>query len=236
MIFNMVLHKRTLAVCFLVPALGLMMICFWPGPAFKPSIRLPPGVALAEVLHSGKGDSPKGWHTNIYCLEDGRRGTKLSPATLRGSFRHWLHEVRGQTLWRAPNPPAGDFLTPRLGECFQASGEKYLLAKEFVWEVSSPVQQNSEFTFLYFVWGGTNKLRHARDVVGFIEDGILKSGISGIRFKWSLPQQRGVRIQEYLPTNQCAVIRDVKGLVKIVPLDNLKAYLDAGLVTLPNRE
>jgi hypothetical protein len=38
-----------------------------------------------------------------------------------------------------------------------------------------------------------------------------------------------------LPTNQCAVIRDVKGLVKIVPLEYLKAYVDAGLVTLPNR-
>jgi hypothetical protein len=37
-----------------------------------------------------------------------------------------------------------------------------------------------------------------------------------------------------LPTNQCAVIRDVEGLVKIVPLEYLKAYVDPGLLTLPN--
>jgi hypothetical protein len=48
-----------------------------------------------------------------------------------------------------------------------------------------------------------------------------------------LPQQRGVMTTEYLPTNQCAVIRDVKGVVKIVPVEYLKAYADAGLITLP---
>jgi hypothetical protein len=76
-------------------------------------------------------------------------------------------------------------------------------------------------------------LRHAREVVALTEQGILKSGIFGMRMKWSLPQQQGVMTKEYLSTNQCAVIRDVKGLVKIVPIEHLKAYVDAGLVTLP---
>jgi hypothetical protein len=110
------------------------------------------------------------------------------------------------------------------------------LAKEFIWEVSPPSGQGSDWTFLYFIWGGTNQLRHARDVVALTEQGILKSGIFGMRVKWSLPQQGGVTTIEYLPTNQCAVIRDVKGLVKIVPVEYLKAYVDVGLVTLPNRK
>jgi hypothetical protein len=127
-------------------------------------------------------------------------------------------------------------VTPRLGECFQISGEKYLLAKEFVWEVSPPPVQGSDWTFLGFVWGNTNQVRHAREIVALTEEGILKSGIFGMRLKWSLPQQHGVMTIEYLPTNQCAIIRDVTGLVKIVPIDYLKAYADAGLVTLLNRE
>jgi hypothetical protein len=70
-------------------------------------------------------------------------------------------------------------------------------------------------------------------VVALTEEGILKSGIFGTRWKGSQAQQQGPRTREYLPANQCAVIRDVKGLVKIVPLEYLKAYVDAGLVTLP---
>jgi hypothetical protein len=94
--------------------------------------------------------------------------------------------------------------------------------------------QDSEFTFLWFVWGGTNQPRHARDLVALTEEGILKNGIFGMRMKWSRPQQQGVITRDYFPTNQCAVIRDVKGLVKIVPLEYLKTYVDTGLVTLPS--
>jgi hypothetical protein len=125
-------------------------------------------------------------------------------------------------------------MTPRLGECFQVSGERYLLAKEFIWEVSPPQGRDSNWTFLWFVWGGTNQPRHARDLVALTEEGMLKSGIFGMRMKWSRPQQQGVMTREYFPTNQCAIIRDVEGQVKIVPLEYLKAYADAGLVTLPN--
>jgi|WetSurMetagenome_2_1015567.scaffolds.fasta_scaffold434448_2 hypothetical protein len=51
-----------------------------------------------------------------------------------------------------------------------------------------------------------------------------------------LPDGRGVNTTHYLSTNQCAVIPDVKGLVKILPIEYLKAYADAGLVTLPSSE
>jgi hypothetical protein len=219
-----------LGLCVAGLAFGLVLWSLWPGPAFVPSIRLPQGVALAEVLRVGKLEPPRGWHTNIYC-----QGERRAPAGWE-AIRYWAHEAFGRTLCRAPNPPRGDFVSPRLGECFQVSGERYLLAKEFVWEVSPPLEQGSDLTFLYFVWGGTNQPKHAQDVVALTEEGILKSGIFGMRMKWSLPQQHGVRTIEYLSTNQCAVIRDVKGLVKIVPLEYLKAYVDAGLVRLPNRE
>jgi hypothetical protein len=160
------------------------------------------------------------------------------PAGIVEAFRFRIHEVCGRTLCTAPNRPTCDFVTPRLEECFQVTDERYLLAKEFVWEVDLPAAQNedSQWTFLFFIWGGTNQLRHARDRIAVMENGILKDGIFGMRLKWSLPHQSGVTTREYLTTNRCAIIRDVKGLVKIVPLDNLKAYVDAGLVTLPRAE
>jgi hypothetical protein len=143
------------------------------------------------------------------------------------------HEMLGRSLCKAPNPPVVDFVTPRLGECFQTSGEKYLLAKEIYWEVSDPPQQQPgyESTFLSFVWGGTNQPRNVRDRVVLIEDGILKNGIFGMRLVLGGPRDEP---PEYFRTNRCAVIRDRRGLVKIVPLDCLKAYVDAGLVRLPN--
>jgi hypothetical protein len=231
----MAAHKQILAFCVMALALGLALWSSRPGRTFVPSIRLPQGVSLAEVLRAGKTEPPKGWHTNIYChrhLVPLRM--RLDPAVLREEIRYRVHEVFGPTLCRAPNTPTCDFVTPRLGECFQVSGERYLLAKEFIWEVGFPTGQDSRFTFLWFVWGGTNQPRHARDRVALTEEGILKSGIFGMRMKWSRPQQQGVMTREYFPTNQCAIIRDAPGLVKIVPLEYLQAYVDAGLVRLPN--
>ena len=225
--------KRLLPICVIALGLGLVMRSVWPSPAFVSSIRLPKGVSLAQVLAADKGKPPGGWHTNIYCRGDMPRPSGRSPSYFMEAIRYRVHEALGRTLCRVPNPPRCDFVTPRLGECFQISGEKYLLAKEFGWEVSPPPGPESDWTFLCFVWGDTNQLRHAREVVALTEEGILKSGIFGMRMKWSLPQQQGVMTKEYLPTNQCAVIRDLKGLVKIVPIEHLKAYVDAGLVTLP---
>lgn len=230
----MALPKRPLAVGVITVGLGLILWNLWPSTAFVPSVRLSQGVSLAQAMRTDKSQSPMGWHTNIYCHAGVAMSRGWSPSLLVEGIRYRAHEALGWTLCRVPNPPRCDFVTPRLGECFQITGEKYLLAKEFVWEVSQPPGQNSDWTFLCFVWGGTNQVRHAREVAALTEEGILKSGIFAMRMKWSLPQQRGVMTPEYLPTNQCAVIRDVKGLVKIVPVEYLKAYADAGLVTLPS--
>jgi hypothetical protein len=142
----------------------------------------------------------------------------------------------GRSLYRAPNPPVVDCVTPRLGESFDTSGEKYILAKEFGCEVGTTPRRDSEFEYLVFVWGGTNQPRNARDRIALIEDGIRKSGVFRMHTSWSLPHYHGVRTIEYSQTNQCAVIRDAKGLVKIVPINCLSAYVDAGLVRLPNAE
>lgn len=217
---------------------ALLLWNLWPKAAFVPSIRLPQGVSLTEVLRDGKSEAPRGWHTNIYCRAQ-QRQAGFHPLETLQSFRRgiqdFIQEMRGLTLATAPGSPAVDYVTPRLGECFQTSREKYLMARELVWEVGLPAEKGAEYTFLGFVWGGTNQLRHARDRIAVIENGLLTSGIFGMRMTWALPQQRGAMTIQYLPpANRCAVIRDVKGLVKIVPLDYLKAYTDAGLVTLPN--
>jgi len=232
--------RRVSALCVLVLGLVLLIWGFWAARAFVPSIRLPAGVTLAEVLHNGSNESPKGWYTNVYCQE-GRPAVAVGlidqAKLMLESILYGTHEMLGRSLCKAPNLPVVDFVTPRLGECFQTSGEKYLLAKEFnwefYWEVRGPPQQQPgyESTFLSFVWGGTNQPRHARDRVALIEDGILKHGIFGMPL--ALGSQQEVKTSEYFRTNRCAVIRDTKGLVKIVPLDCLKAYVDAGLVRLP---
>jgi hypothetical protein len=224
----MVLRRRDSVLCVMGLGLGLLIWSLWAARAFVPSVRLPEGVSLAEALHNGSSESPKGWHTNVYCQE-GRPAVAVGLVNqamlVVDRILYGTHEMLGRSLCKAPNPPVVDFVTPRLGECFQTSGEKYLLAKEIYWEVSDPPQQQPgyESTFLSFVWGGTNQPRNARDRVVLIEDGILKNGIFGMRLA-----------PEYFRTNRCVVIRDTRRLVKIVPLDYLKAYVDAGLVRLPN--
>jgi hypothetical protein len=230
-------YKRISALCAGILGLALLMVCLWPAADYRLSVRLPHGVSLAEALRDGKREPPKGWHTNLYW----QAGQPIRFQTFHDrtqfavdKLQYQIHEWLGQSLARVPNQPTVDYVTPRLGECFDTSGEKYWLAKEFHWEVDRPSLQGSKFAFLGFNWGGTNQPRHARDRIVLIEEGIVNHGIFGIHLKWSLPEQRGVRTMEHFPTNQCAIIRDTRGVVKIVPLDYLKAYADAGLVTLPN--
>jgi hypothetical protein len=212
---------------------GLVFRTLRPVPSFEPSVQLPDGVSLAEILRSGKNETPKGWQTNKYCL-GGRPAQDLiilapreRASLLFESIRYKVHEMLGRTLARVPTSPRVDYVTPRLGECFGVSGEKYLYAKEFGLEVS-PYKTEDDWKFLGFVWGGTNQLRHARDWTALIENGIRQNGIFGIR-----PNDGQLPIEILGPTNQCAIIRDTKGLVKILPLDCVKGYVDAGLVRLP---
>lgn len=80
--------------------------------------------------------------------------------------------------------------------------------------------------------GGTNEVRHARDGIAAIEEGIVKDGVYVYRLKL---QPRGRVLTEAFLTNQCAVIRDTKGIVTILPVQYLRRYADAGLVRFADK-
>ncbi len=156
--------RRILVISVTVLGVGLAFWSLWPFS--QPSVQLPDGVSLAQVLANGKNQPPMGWHTNRYCLGglppvylDARERTKL----VLERMRYEAHELAGQNLHKVPNPPDVDYVTPRLGECYDTSGEKYLYAKELGCE--------NGFSLLGFVWGGTNQVRHAQDRITLIEDG-----------------------------------------------------------------
>lgn len=230
------MKRRKRATLFCIAALGLAAVLWqlWLAKAPGPLIRLPRGVSLARALRDGKSGQPKGWATNIYCLRASSTLIKdlvhspkdLAMQRLRLEVQARVLELRGRLPLPGPNPPEVDYLTPRLGECSYASGEKYLLAKELFWEVDEPAIKASPDISLCFVWGSTNGLGHARDRTLLIEEGIVSNGIFGARMA-------GGAFTELFLTNQCAIIRDTRKLVKIVPLDCLRAYADAGLVRLP---
>ena len=205
----------------------------WPAKENRPLVRLPAGVSLGVVLRDGKREPPKGWHTNIYSRSD--RPDPTMEVRDRVEFeaqrvRYEVHEILGKSLTSVPNAPTLDYLEPRLGECFHTSGEVYLIAKEFFEEDRGSTNQGPDWTFLGFVYGGTAQPRHARDRIAMIEDGIVGNGVIAFRLKWSSSGQRGAPQVERLRTNQCALVRDTKGMVKLVPLDHLRSYRDAGLV------
>jgi hypothetical protein len=222
-------------------AVGLGVAAWWLGRSgsFAPSIQLPPGVALEEALKSGKAGTPLGWETNLYCLTPHRwpesvgLGERLG--YLKERFRERLHEMAGSTLHRAPGRPIVDFVDSRLGECFDVSGEKYLLAKEFKRDLWPPAQPGLDFRYLGFIWGGTNHLRHARDRIQLIERSMVQNGIFGLRLNDPVSHHRLGLTTDYFRTNRCAIVRDQPGVVKLVPLEYLRAYCDAGLVKIPSR-
>lgn len=227
------LRRRTLVGGLAVLGCGVLLWSMWPGAAFVPSVRVPEGMSVGEALQAGKSELPKGWTTNT--VPRGRLGLQGGFLTcaqvLVAQARAGMYELAGRTLDRAPGSPTVDHLLPRLSECSVVSGEKYLLAKEFVRQAGNRAPTIADSVFLGFVWGGTNQLRHARDRITLIEDGILKHGVFEFRLNVS-PGTMG-SVADYFPTNRCVIIRDTKGLVKIVPVEHLKAYVNSGLVRLP---
>ena len=198
---------------------------------FSPSIQLPTGHSLTEVLQQGVDAQPAGWHTNFYCLPSQPRpslGLKEDAKFILREAGGKIHEWRGQTLLRAPQLPTTDCLTPRLGECHQNSGEIYLLAVELDTERSV----RGGMIDLCFVWGAPNQLRHAREWNAMIEHGIC-NGVFERELDFT-PKQRPSETWGRT-TNLCAIVRDQPGFVKIVPLRLLKAYVNSGLISQPGQ-
>jgi hypothetical protein len=224
--------RRVLAFCATVLVCGLLVLVLHSSATLITSLQVPEGMTLDEAMRNGKVESPEGWTTNSVPHEERRDlklGFHLRTQILFEGVRTEICDVLGQTLYRAPNPPRIEHLLPRLSECSEISGETYLLAKELVWQIYNPGPPKTDSTFLGFIWGGTNQPRSAMDWTRLIEDGILRNGVFGMRLNLS-----SGKVLEYSCTNRCAIVRDTKGLVKIVPIDCLKAYIDAGLVRISN--
>ena len=148
------------------------------------------------------------------------------------NLHYRIRELQGRSMMRIPNPPRSEYLPARLSECSQISGEQYLLAGELF---SEPTPSDQPFDHMLGFWyGGTNEVRYARDWISAVERGIALNGIFEYRIRLPPPHQRGKPSTECFPTNSCAIIRDSKGIVKIVPIQFLRRYADAGLVRLPS--
>ena len=86
-----------------------------------------------------------------------------------------------------------------------------------------------------YLYGGTSKVRSIRGWIALNEAGLVQNGVIAYRKKHPPPPMvPGVAVNEPFRTNQCAIIRDTTGVVKVVPLDYLRAYSEAGLVTFSN--
>ncbi|HUR46683.1 MAG TPA: hypothetical protein VMZ27_12470 [Candidatus Saccharimonadales bacterium] len=203
---------------------GVLLFCVWQAiRSDPPSVLLPNNVSLDEVLRGGTEHPPMGWHVIRY--------TKYSlkeEFTLR-RLRFRIEDSLGQANMGVPNPARDIELTMALADCSSHTGENYLLAKELI---PAPYIYGSNGFCLGFMFGGTNQAR-VRDWALLHEQQIARNGVISHRDKQPKPTALGVPRQEPFLTNQCAVIRDTKGVVKIIPLNCLRAYKDAGLIKLP---
>jgi len=125
-----------------------------------------------------------------------------------------------------------------LAECSNYSAETYLLAKELFPKELFPEDYSDGWPYregnLGFIYGGVGGVRRTRDCIALKEAGLVKNGVVVWRKIKPAPTQLGAYLTEPFLTNQCAIIRDTRGIVKVVPLDYIRAYSDAGLITLKN--
>lgn len=208
-------------------ALGVLAlwVC-WVSPNRPPAAQLPKGVSLAEALRRGGEQAPKGWYTNW----TGPRHRFMWPITWP-MFRFEMKQLLGRCPMVIPNPARDLDLRYNLADCSRYSGETYLLAKELFPDGYADSWPHLDFNLAYQC-GGTNQPRRLRDWIAANEAALVRNGVIGLRKKNPLPTAMGVDLNEPFITNQCAIIRDCKGIVKIVPLDYLRAYKDAGLLTV----
>ena len=208
---------RRKAIFYCVAGIVAAMLLFWVfrGTRNHPcTILLPENVSLTDALRMGTGQPPKGWETN--------RFTRYS---LREQFTVWrmkflIQDFFGRGTMPVPNPPRGVELTMALADCSCHSGETYLLAKELI---PVPYVYGSNGFCLGFMFGGTNQAKRVRDWALLHEEHIARNGVIANRDKQPKPTALGVPQEEPFLTNQCAVIRDTKGVVKIIPLNCLRS-------------
>jgi hypothetical protein len=124
-----------------------------------------------------------------------------------------------------------------LDGCSHYGGETYLLAKELL--PTNPLPGWGPVLMLSYMYGGTNLALDKRHWITLNETAILKNGVILSRMREHpipTPNGHGLFVTETYATNRCAIIRDEKRLVKIIPLEFLRAYSDAGLIQLPKTQ
>jgi len=225
-------RKRIALIC--TAGLGLLVAWgFWPNPNHCSSVQLPDGISFPGILHRETALQPRGWYTN-----------KFSPFTIRQGLRHGvftvvvrfkIQELLGRSSMGVPNPAREVDMRANLADCSSHSGETYLLARELFPEGYSDNWPSLDFN-LGYVYGGSNRVRHVRDWIALNEVGLVRNGVISYRKKQPLPTAIGEALEEPFATNWCAIIRDAKGFVKVIPLDCLPAYTQAHLVRLPKTD
>jgi hypothetical protein len=226
--------RRTLVLFVTIGGATLAIVC-WLRQNPSPSLQLPHEACLPLVLRSGLAESPKGWYTNqvlprppLVTLEN------VSLRKIRWALGFKLAEMLGRHGVLLPEAPTGLLLKCQLDTCSESSGKTYLLAKELI---PTNVVSNWDPIFrLGFEYDGTNRALNARHRITLVETAILKSGLIESRVReHPIPTADGfgLIISEPYCTNPCAIIRDTRNFVKIVPLNCLAAYSVAGLIHLP---
>jgi len=224
-------HMTARQISLLVLSGALIVGCFVWGLCLRnpaPRVQLPKGVSLRTVLAEGNLHVPKGWHTIR------KRTLTLAQSLSWRNVRYRLNNMLGRGYNPVLNPPKAVWLPYNLSECSELSGDIYLLAKELLpdgYDDHWPEQLDLGYTY-----GGTNRVRRARDWIAANEAGIVENGVVAEREKVPRPTGIGEALSEPYRTNLCAVIRDSKGIVKIVPLNCLRAYRDGGLIRLPKEQ
>jgi len=205
-----------------------LLICgFWAQTNPRPQLQLPAGISLQAALDHGAHHEPKGWYTNHFVRFSFAQ--QLSGSMIRFRFQNLL----GHCSMPVPNPPGAVDMRSNLADCSTLTGETYLLARELFPDNYSDDWPGIDFNLSY-KYGGSNRVRTAREWVALNETGIVENGVVALRKKNPLPTTIGEPLMEPYQTNVCAVIRDARGVVKIVPLSCLRAYSEAGLIRLPD--
>lgn len=222
-------RRKSLLICGSALVVLLFVCSLWMRTNPTPRVQLPKGLSIKAVLAQGDKPVPKGWYTIR------SPGWSLAQSLSGPVIRYKLDNLLGRCREGVPNPPIDVDLRSNLAACSGHSGEIYLLAREFLPARYSDTLLWDEFS-LGYRYGGTNRVRSIRDWVAINEAGIVENGVVAWRRKDNVPMVEGAELMEPYRTNQCAVIRDTRGVVKIVPLNCLRAYRDSGLIRLSAAE
>lgn len=188
-------------------------------------VLIPKDVTLKDALLHVSTSTPKGWHSLGRPVAQRAKLTEY-PELFYNRLRRLLRGTGGSR--RVPNTAREIDLVHQFRYISQKSQTEYLLAKEFM---PSDWDGKDDSYWLCFVYGGVPDAPSLAKWIALNEAGIVEGGIRIWRKRQHIVTSGPVH-EPYL-TNKCVLVRDKPGTVKIVPLEMLGAYRDAGLLELP---